>query len=64
MDTAPVKKILFEKVGDYHEHVLDDEVHAWLMNNGPELAAHGLDLRPYEEVIVKLQAIYKGYDEP
>lgn|GEM_PF-1525482 len=61
-DMTPVKKYLMETVGDYHEHVLTDEVHAWLMHDTPWMTEHGFDVSPYKEITAKLQAIYNKYN--
>jgi hypothetical protein len=56
-----VEKFLFEKMGDYHPNVLPDEAHAWLMHNSRDLAADGLNLKPYRQLIPALKKIYRRY---
>lgn len=62
IDVGPVKKVLREKYGDYHEAVLDDEVHAWLTHNSGDLAGYGLDLKPYTGTIRRLRAVFDRYN--
>jgi hypothetical protein len=62
-DMTPVKKYLKDTVGDYHDHVLTDEVHAWLMHDTPWMTEHGFDVSPYREITAKLQAIYNKYNK-
>lgn len=62
-DMTPVKKYLKDTVGDYHDHVLTDEVHAWLMHDTPWMTEHGFDVSPYKEITAQLQAIYNKYNK-
>lgn len=61
IDIRPVEKFLKEFYGDYHDSVLRDEAHAWLMNNSEDLIKDGFNTQFYQETILQLQAIYAKY---
>jgi hypothetical protein len=61
VNTKPVKDFIYKTYGDYHKAVLDDEAHAWLMNNEEDLAHDGFDTGPYKETIEKLKAVFARY---
>jgi hypothetical protein len=60
-DIEPVKRFIYDTYGDYHHAVLDDEAHAWLMNNSEDLRGDGFDVGPYQSTIEKLQGIFAKY---
>ena len=61
IDITPVEKFLKEFYGDYHDSVLRDEAHAWLMHNSKDLQKDGFDISPYIFVTEKLQRVYLKY---
>jgi hypothetical protein len=61
INIGPVETFLKDFYGDYHNSVLRDEAHAWLMHNSKDLKKDGFDTKNYRETILRLQAIYKKY---
>lgn len=61
VDSKKLEKFIGKKMGDYHDAVLHDEAHAWLMNDHEDLRAMKFDLIPYQQAIVQLNKIFQKY---
>lgn len=62
VDREMVKKFLFDKMGDYHPDVLNDESHAWLMNNLVDMQEMGFKSVEWKNFADKLNEIFMKYD--
>ena len=62
-DTTPIRTFLatHSYYGEYHESVLQDEIHAYFTHTGEELRQQGFDTAPYESAIQQLQTLYETY---
>jgi len=60
-DTTKIREYLLLDAGNYHPDVLDDEVHAWLMNNATDLLDAGVDIAPYQGLIESLKELFQSF---
>jgi hypothetical protein len=58
-DLRPLQQFIVKTWGDYHEDVLQDEAHAWLLHNEKDLREAGFPTDSLLEMRKELQAIYK-----
>ena len=61
VDTKPVEEFIFKVGAGFHQDVLSDEAHAFLMTEIEGLKAHGFDVTPYRIVTEQLQANFKKF---
>jgi hypothetical protein len=61
------KKIISDYLiadGTYHQDVFEDELHAYIMTLLPELEKEGINIKPFKQVAIKLNRIYRRFFEP
>jgi hypothetical protein len=58
-DLRPLQQFIVKTWGNYHDDVLQDEAHAWLLHNEKDLREAGFPTDSLLEMRQELQAIYK-----